>query len=190
MSGPRWDQLRRCPACGAHFAYTWDHDSQSGVGYGYTDERLERLFWFEPRGDGALTLRNASTRVTGDMLAAFIRDVASTGRPPLDRISALVIAARNFGDAPAELGDLEMLDLVQVSKSGLTSLAPTIGRLTRLANLWIAGNPLSALPLELAGLPALARVELQHTGIVSLPAPLVESPIEFLHYEANEVPRA
>ena len=35
-------QVRKCPACGAWFIYTHDHDSQSGVGYGYTDEGVYR----------------------------------------------------------------------------------------------------------------------------------------------------
>ncbi|MBI4412485.1 MAG: hypothetical protein HY541_08380 [Deltaproteobacteria bacterium] len=35
-------QVRKCPACGAWFIYTHDHDSQSGVGYGYTDEGIYR----------------------------------------------------------------------------------------------------------------------------------------------------
>jgi hypothetical protein len=188
VSGETWEgQLRRCPGCGAHFVYTYDHDSQSGVGYGYTDETIERLFWFEVRTDGTLTLKNASQRVTGAMLGALIRDARATGRPGLDTITALEIDAPWFGDAPSELGDLPTLDCVWF-KNGLTGLPASIGRLTRLENLWIAGNPIRELPVEIAALPKLKRVELQNTGIVAVPDTLQGSPIEFAYYRANVVP--
>ncbi len=44
LYGLRWPaQLRRCPECGALYRYVYDHDSEAGVGYGYTDESIERL---------------------------------------------------------------------------------------------------------------------------------------------------
>jgi len=43
------EQLRKCPACGAYFSYINDHDSEAGLGYGYTDEAVRRLSRDEAR---------------------------------------------------------------------------------------------------------------------------------------------
>ena len=37
------EQVRKCPTCGAYYSFLHDHDSESGVGYGYTDEAITRL---------------------------------------------------------------------------------------------------------------------------------------------------
>jgi len=36
-------QVRKCTLCGTYYNYYYDHDSQSGVGEGYTDESIERI---------------------------------------------------------------------------------------------------------------------------------------------------
>lgn len=36
-------QLRKCPKCGTYYLWFHDHDSESGTGYGYTDEGIERI---------------------------------------------------------------------------------------------------------------------------------------------------
>ena len=38
-----WWILKRCPECATYYKYHYDHDSESGVGYGWTDEILLRL---------------------------------------------------------------------------------------------------------------------------------------------------
>lgn len=37
------EQVRKCPECGTYYSFLHDHDSESGVGYGYTDEAITRL---------------------------------------------------------------------------------------------------------------------------------------------------
>ena len=37
------EQVRKCPQCGTFYQFLHDHDSESGVGYGYTDEAITRL---------------------------------------------------------------------------------------------------------------------------------------------------
>ena len=37
------EQVRKCPECGTYYEFLHDHDSESGVGYGYTDEAITRL---------------------------------------------------------------------------------------------------------------------------------------------------
>jgi hypothetical protein len=37
------EQVRKCPLCKTYYAYLWDHDSESGVGIGWTDEEIRRL---------------------------------------------------------------------------------------------------------------------------------------------------
>ena len=37
------EQVRKCPECGAFYSFLHDHDSESGMGYGYTDEAIKRL---------------------------------------------------------------------------------------------------------------------------------------------------
>jgi len=37
------EQVRKCPECAAYYSFLHDHDSESGVGYGYTDEAITRL---------------------------------------------------------------------------------------------------------------------------------------------------
>lgn len=181
-------QVQRCPNCGAHFLYTFDHDSESGVGYGYTEETLERLFWFETRADRSLILHNASTGVTGIMLGAFIRDLLATGRPDRSRITALEIKADNFGAAPDELGSLAGLDLVWFHPGGVTGLPESIQNLSRLRDLWIAGNPIASLPLGLARVSGLTHIDLDRTAIVQLPDALANSHITFRNTAANVVP--
>ena len=36
-------QLRKCPFCGTYYLFIHDHDSESGVGYGSTDETIRRI---------------------------------------------------------------------------------------------------------------------------------------------------
>lgn len=36
-------QVRVCPVCKTYYLYFRDHDSESGTGYGYTDESIERI---------------------------------------------------------------------------------------------------------------------------------------------------
>ena len=36
-------QIRKCTLCGVYYRYYYDHDSESGVGYGYTDESIKRI---------------------------------------------------------------------------------------------------------------------------------------------------
>lgn len=36
-------QIRKCTLCGTYYRYYYDHDSESGVGYGYTDESVRRI---------------------------------------------------------------------------------------------------------------------------------------------------
>ena len=36
-------QIRKCNLCGTYYRYYYDHDSESGVGYGYTDESVKRI---------------------------------------------------------------------------------------------------------------------------------------------------
>ena len=36
-------QIRKCTLCGTYYRYYYDHDSESGVGYGYTDESIRRI---------------------------------------------------------------------------------------------------------------------------------------------------
>jgi hypothetical protein len=191
VSGDAWDgQRRRCVVCGAHFEYTYDHDSQSGVGYGYTDETNERLFAFETRADGTLTLRSVSMRVTGAMLRDQIRDRRAMHVETIDRITALEIDAWSFGDAPPEIGDLPALDLIWFKPCGLTSLPPSVSSLSRLARLWIHGNPLTDLPTGLASLPVLEPVSLANTAITRLPDTLTTGRVSFTSFEANVVPPA
>ena len=36
-------QIRKCTLCGTYYRYYYDHDSESGVGFGYTDESIKRI---------------------------------------------------------------------------------------------------------------------------------------------------
>ena len=188
VDGDVWDrQLRRCPECSAFFAYTRDHDSESGVGYGYTDETIERLWSVDSRLDGTCGLRNVSVRVTGDMLSRVIRALNAKGSPSVESITTLSVEGGTMGPAPEEIGWLTSLDVLSLHDCGLSSLPKAIGRLHRLTQLWITGNPLTELPVEILNLP-LAQVELQNTRIVELPDAFLASAIRFLYYEGNAVP--
>jgi hypothetical protein len=191
VSGDAWDgQRRRCVVCGAHFEYTYDHDSQSGVGYGFTDETIERLFTFDVRADGSLTLRSVSMRVTGAMLGDQIRDLRAGQTTAITRITALEIAASDFGDAPEGIGELSSLELIWFKPCGLTALPPSVSTLSTLRYLWIHGNPIREVPAGVASLPKLEPVSLEGTAITHLPAALRSGRVEFTSFEANVVPPA
>ncbi len=36
-------EIRKCSLCGTYYEFIHDHDSESGVGYGYTDESIRRI---------------------------------------------------------------------------------------------------------------------------------------------------
>jgi len=36
-------QVRKCPQCGTYYDFLHEHDSEAGVGYGYTDEAIARI---------------------------------------------------------------------------------------------------------------------------------------------------
>ena len=38
-----YPQVRKCPLCKTHYTYLHDHDSESGVGIGWTDEEITRI---------------------------------------------------------------------------------------------------------------------------------------------------
>ncbi len=38
-----YPQARKCPLCKTYYTYLHDHDSESGVGIGWTDEEIQRL---------------------------------------------------------------------------------------------------------------------------------------------------
>ena len=38
-----YDQVRKCRLCKTYYTYLHDHDSESGVGFGYTDEEIQRI---------------------------------------------------------------------------------------------------------------------------------------------------
>ena len=37
------EQVRKCPLCKTYYTYLSDHDSESGVGIGWTDEEIQRI---------------------------------------------------------------------------------------------------------------------------------------------------
>jgi len=37
------EQVRKCPLCKTYYTYLYDHDSESGVGIGWTDEEITRI---------------------------------------------------------------------------------------------------------------------------------------------------
>lgn len=37
------EQIRVCPECGTYYRFIHDHDSEAGLGIGYTDERITRI---------------------------------------------------------------------------------------------------------------------------------------------------
>ena len=36
-------QVRKCPLCKTYYTYLHDHDSESGVGIGWTDQEIQRI---------------------------------------------------------------------------------------------------------------------------------------------------
>ena len=37
------EQVRKCPLCQTYYTYLYDHDSESGVGIGWTDQEIQRI---------------------------------------------------------------------------------------------------------------------------------------------------
>ena len=37
------EQVRKCPLCNTYYTYLSDHDSEAGLGFGYTDEEIRRI---------------------------------------------------------------------------------------------------------------------------------------------------
>jgi hypothetical protein len=38
-----YGQVRKCPLCKTYYTYLHDHDSEAGVGFGWTDEEIQRI---------------------------------------------------------------------------------------------------------------------------------------------------
>jgi hypothetical protein len=41
--GMGMEQVRKCPLCKTYYTYLYDHDSESGVGIGWTDQEIQRI---------------------------------------------------------------------------------------------------------------------------------------------------
>ena len=71
--------------------------------------------------------------------------------------------SRLTGTVPPELGQVTRLRQLELHSNRLTALPPEIGRLTQLVRLGLAGNRLTALP-PLAELKRLQYLDLSGTG--------------------------
>jgi len=62
------EQVRKCPACAVYFAWLHDHDSQAGLGPGYTDEVIRRIDTEEARRliEAAIRWISAAAQPGGD----------------------------------------------------------------------------------------------------------------------------
>ncbi|KAL6763548.1 hypothetical protein V8C86DRAFT_2491527 [Haematococcus lacustris] len=71
---------------------------------------------------------------------------------------------------PPELARLSLLQHLDLSGCGLTTLAPAVAALPALKHLDLGFNSLSALPVEMACLPTLRRLDLNHNRFPALPS--------------------
>lgn len=79
------EQLRKCPGCGAYFSFIHDHDSEAGLGEGWTDEVVARL----SRDEGLALAREAAAGAQ-----AAIRYWSSPERSDWDSAADWVAEAR------------------------------------------------------------------------------------------------
>lgn len=88
-------------------------------------------------------------------------------------LTALDLGYNPLQFVPAAVAACAALVTLDLSSCGLAALPPSIGDLTRLTALNVAGNQLSSLPAELfTGCTALASLDARRNAIASLPARL------------------
>ena len=73
-------QVRVCLACKTHYLYFRNHDSESGVGYGYTDESIKRI-----SKDRAKEAIEKNIKVLDDIVGRLQDEIAGAELHQFDR---------------------------------------------------------------------------------------------------------
>ena len=95
--------------------------------------------------------------------------------PPTLDLSAARTGIR-LSQLPVELGQLDRLEVLDLTGNGLVRLPPLIGRLTSLRVLRLCGNPLLALPPDIGELTLLEELDLTDVDLSALPDGITRMP--------------
>ncbi len=77
-------------------------------------------------------------------------------------------------ELPAEIGELESLELLSIAHNALESLPSTIGQLVKLQTLYVQGNQLPSLPESIGRLESLQTFDVSGNRLISLPESIGE----------------
>jgi hypothetical protein len=92
------------------------------------------------------------------------------------RIVVLNLSNNDFVALPKELGDLKVLQELDVSKNRLERLPGAIGNCARLRRLRASGNQIAAIPAEFQQLTLLEELTLSDNAIVEIPLEILRLP--------------
>ncbi len=195
-------ELRICPQCQAYFLYHYDHDSQSGVGYGYTDESIQRISshsakrfalwqWLTNKNDERLQkeIKRWQDSVTPEMQKKYI-----SGRSLIWEITTTAggnLRVKNLSKEITEesvatlLVNLVLIEKIKlhtithcwITDSNLEVLPREIALLSNLKNLCLKNNRLTELPWNLRQMKSLNALDITGNPIADLPSSLKNLPL-------------
>jgi Leucine-rich repeat (LRR) protein len=84
----------------------------------------------------------------------------------------LTLRSNQLTSVPAELGDLNALEVLRLEFNKLTSVPASLGALTALTRLDLSGKQLTSVPASLGALTALTRLDLRNNQLATVPAAL------------------
>jgi Leucine-rich repeat (LRR) protein len=126
-------------------------------------------------GSCALAIRNLSQPVTAQNMANYemllsYSNAKDIQGPLWTRIrQTTYIRSMLFSDLPAEIGDFDNLETLDLSDSQLAALSPQIGQLSKLEWLNVGNTLLAYLPPEIGQLVKLQSLDLSNSEVVTLP---------------------
>lgn len=91
----------------------------------------------------------------------------------LTNLTLLDLSDNQLTGWPAEIGSLTRLKELQIHNNELTAVGKEIGRLTNLRELYLSDNRLTSLPSEIGGLCSLTNLDLENNELTTFPLELV-----------------
>ena len=136
-------------------------------------------------GSGNVSCEGSSSRACLRLMGLGLTQLpAEIGE--LTILQELQLGGNRLTSLPAEIGQRTNLEKLNLWRNQLTSLPPEIGQLTNLRELYLRDNRLTTLPPEIGQLTKLESLDLRNNQLTSLPPEIEQLPkLEILYLVGN-----